>query len=93
MEDGFRARIDMGTTIRQRRNLLSPFNELAWASHGSRSANGQGIEDRLVLVSSQVLEAFLKPCPRDMIDLQFLTLRTAASNTVDRPLLPFVSSR
>ena len=29
MEDGFRARIDMGTTIRQRRNLLRPFNELA----------------------------------------------------------------
>jgi len=49
MEDGSRVRIDMGTTTRQRRNLLSPFNELAWASHGSRSANGQGIEDRLVL--------------------------------------------
>ena len=28
MEDEFRAHMDMRTTIRQRRNLLSPFNEL-----------------------------------------------------------------
>jgi len=29
MGDEFRARMDMRTTIRQRRKLLSPFNELA----------------------------------------------------------------
>ena len=59
--DIFRARVDMGTAILQRRNPLSPYNKLASIFQSrSSSANRQGIEGPLVLVSSQVLlEAFL----------------------------------
>jgi len=78
MEDEFRVRIDMGTTIRQRRNLLRSFNELV-----SMFQSGPVMEADLQMVkASRVARSCIAastgsiPCPRNTIDLQFLTLTT-----------------
>jgi len=75
MEDEFRVRIDMGTTIRQRRNLLRSFNELA-----SMFQSGPVMEADLQMVKASRIASFL---------IRRKYWKHSLSSKYDRPSVPY----